>query len=195
MRTIINLVLAAIAALLIWVLVTSISEPIAFGDELDRREDAVITRLKDIRTAQQLYRDVTGEGFAPTFDTLEQVLRNGQIPIVSVFGDPDDPNFDGVIRYDTTYRSALDSAMALGLPIDSLRYVPFTGNNKQFDVRADTVTYQSTLVNVVEVSTNYKYFMGDYANPRFQRYDNTYDPTKTIKFGNMSTPSVAGNWE
>jgi len=50
-------------------------------------------------------------------------------------------------------------------------------------------------VNVVEVSTNYKYFMGPYANPRFQRYDNTYNPTKTIKFGNMSTPSLAGNWE
>ncbi|MFK8056733.1 MAG: hypothetical protein AB8F78_11490 [Saprospiraceae bacterium] len=194
MRTVINLVLAAIAAALIWVLVTSISEPIAFGDELGKRQDAVISRLKDIRTAQQLYRDVTGEGFAPTFDTLDQVIRNGQIPIVSVFGDPDDPNFDGVIRYDTTFRSALDSAMALGLPLDSLRFVPFT-DGQQFKVQADTTTYQSTLVNVVEVSTNYKYFMGPYTHPRFQRYDNTYDPNKTIKFGNMSTPSVAGNWE
>jgi hypothetical protein len=194
MRTVINLVLAAIAGVLVWVLISSISEPIAFQDELNRRQDAVIDRLKEVRTAQQLFRDVTGEGFASNFDTLDQVLRNGQIPIVSVFGDPDDPNFDGVIRYDTIYRSALDSAIALRLPLDSLRYVPFTEGQK-FDIRADTVTYQSTLVNVVEVSTNYKYFMGPYANPRFARYDNTYDPTKTIKFGNMSTPSLAGNWE
>ncbi len=194
MRTVINLVLAAIAAALIWVLVSSISEPIAFGDELNRRQDAVINRLKEVRTAQQLFRDVTGDGFANSFDTLDQVLRNGKIPIVSVFGDPDDPNFDGVIRYDTIFRSALDSAMSLNLPLDSLRYVPYT-DGVQFDITADTTTYQSTLVNVVEVSTNYKHFMGPFAHPRFSRYDNTYDPTKTIKFGNMSTPSLAGNWE
>jgi len=176
------------------VLVTSISEPIAFGDELKVRQDAVINRLKEVRTAQQLYRDVTGEGFANSFDSLEYVIRNGRIPIVSVFGDPDDPNFDGVIRYDTIFRSALDSAMSLNLPLDSLRYVPFS-EGQVFDIRADTTTYQSTLVNVVEVSTNYKYFMGPFANPRYKRYDNTYNPTKTIKFGNLSTPSLAGNWE
>ena len=194
MRTVINLVLAAIAGVLVWVLISSISEPIAFQDELTRRQDAVINRLKEVRAAQQLFRDVTGAGFASNFDTLDQVLRNGKIPIVSVFGDPDDPDFDGIIRYDTIYRSAFDSAMTLNIPIDSLRFVPFT-ENQQFSMRADTVTYQSTLVNVVEVSTNYKYFMGPYADPRFGRYDNTYDPTKTIKFGNMSTPSLAGNWE
>jgi len=193
MRTVINLVLVAIAIALSWVLINSISEPIAFKNEKDKREDAVIDRLKEVRTAQQLFRDVTGSGFAPNFDTLDQVLRNGRIPIVSVYGDPDDPNFDGVIRYDTIYRSAYDSAVALKLPLDSLRFVPFT-SGKQFDIRADTVTYQSTLVNVVEVSTNYKYFMGKYTDPRFVRYDNKYDPNKTIKFGNMSTPSVAGNW-
>jgi len=135
MRTVINLVLAVIAGLLVWVLVNSISEPIAFGDELKVREDAVITRLKEVRTAQQLFRDVSGDGFAPSFDSLDYVLRNGRIPIVSVYGDPDDPNFDGTIRYDTIYKSALDSAIALKLPLDSLRYVPFT-NGEEFAHRS-----------------------------------------------------------
>jgi hypothetical protein len=194
MRTVINLVLLVIAAGLVWVLINSIREPIAFGDELNRRTDAVVERLKDVRTAQQLYRDVTGEGFASDFDSLEYIIRNGRIPIVSVFGDADDPNFDGVIRYDTIYRSAFDSAVSLGLPIDSLRYVPFAGG-KTFQLTADTVTYQSTLVNVVEVKTQYKEFMGPFADPRFSRYNTAYDPNKYLKFGNMSTPSLAGNWE
>lgn len=194
MKLVINLVLLAIAGFLVYALIDSIREPIAFGDERVKRVDAVVERLKDVRSAQQLYRDVTGEGFAHSFDTLEQVLRNGRIPIVSVFGDVDDPNFDGQIRYDTIYRSALDSVQALGINLDSLRYVPYTGG-KTFEMAADTVTYQSTLVDVVEVKTYYREFMGPYADARFSRYDQGYDPNKPLKFGSLSSPSLSGNWE
>lgn len=194
MKLVINVVLLLIAAFLVYTLYGSIEEPIAFGDERVKRTDAVVERLKDVRQAQQLYRDVTGQGFAPTFDTLQEVLRNGRIPIVSVYGDVDDPNFDGEIRYDTIYKSAYDSIQALGIVLDSLPYIPYTGGEK-FEIWADTVTYQSTLVDVVEVKTYYKSFMGEYADPRFARYDQAYDPNKPLKFGNRSSPSLSGNWE
>ena len=194
MKLIINLLLLGIAAVLVWALASSISEPIAFGDELNRRRDAVVDRLKDVRTAQQLYRDVTGAGFAHSFDTLESVLRGGNIPIVSVYGDVDDPNFDGVIRYDTVFVPARDSIERLGISIDSLRYVPYSGK-KQFELRADTTTYQSTLVDVVEVKTYYRDFMGPFADQRFSRYDQNYDPSKPLKFGNLNSPSLSGSWD
>ena len=194
MKLVINVALLLIAAFLVYTLYGSIEEPIAFGDERVKRTDAVVERLKDVRQAQQLYRDVTGQGFAPTFDTLQEVLRNGRIPIVSVYGDVDDPNFDGEIRYDTIYKSAYDSIQALGIVLDSLPYIPYTGGEK-FEIWADTVTYQSTLVDVVEVKTYYKSFMGEYADPRFARYDQAYDPNKPLKFGNRSSPSLSGNWE
>ena len=194
MRLVLNIVLLLIAIGLGFALYSSIEEPIAFGDELGRRTDVVVDRLKQVRTAQQLYRDAEGtDGFAKTFDDLTTVLRNGRIPIVSVFGDPDDPNFDGQIRYDTAYKSAYDSIQVLGIDLDSLRYVPFGGG--QFEIFADTTRYQQTLVDVVEVSTRYGDFMGPFADARFQRYDQSYDPGKTLKFGNRSTPSLSGNWE
>jgi len=194
MRLIINLVLIALVGLLCYVLYSSIKEPIAFNGEKEKRKNAVIDRLMEARQAQEIYRDVTGM-FASDWDSLNYVLQTGKIQNVSVFGDPDDPNFDiSQIRYDTTYQPAMERVNELGLNLDSIRFIPF-GGGASFDIAADTISYQSTQVNVVQVGTEYKKFMGPYANPRFARYDNTYDPNATIKFGDMSAPNTAGNWE
>ena len=193
MRLVINLILAAIVVGLIWVLISSIREPIAFKAEKERRERAVIDRLMDIRTAQEFYRDITGL-FAPSFDTLSDVLRTGKFQIVSVIGDPDDPKFTGVITYDTVYQPAIDTIRTLGINLDSLRYVPYS-SGVVFDIAADTMAYQSTLVNVVEVGTMRSNFMGKFSDARFRRYDQSYNPRSIIKFGNLNAPNLSGNWE
>ncbi len=193
MRLVINLILAAIVVGLIWVLISSIREPIAFKAEREKRERAVIDRLMSIRTAQEFYRDITGQ-FASNFDTLNDVLKNGEFQIVSVIGDPDDPDYTGTITYDTTYQPAIDTVRALGINLDSLRYVPF-GRGVTFDIAADTTSYQSTTVNVVEVGTKRSNFMGKFSDPRFKRYDQSYDPNSVIKFGNLNAPNLSGNWE
>ena len=193
MRLAINLILAAIVIGLIWVLISSIREPIAFKAEREKRERAVIDRLMDIRTAQEFYRDIKGT-FANSFDTLVQTLETDSFRIVSVIGDPDDPNFQGEITYDTTYSPSMDTIIALGINLDSLRYVPYT-SGITFDIAADTTNYQSTTVNVVEVGTMRSNFMGPYKDPRFKRYDQSYDPQSIIKFGNLNAPNLSGNWE
>lgn len=194
MKLLINLLLLALAIFLGYVLYNSIREPIAFGDELARRQDAVVNRLRQIRSAQQIYRDVSGGPYAKNFPELINTLKTGNIPVVSVYGDPDDPNFDGVIRYDTILMPAIDSIRSLKINIDSLPFIPFSGG-KTFDIKADTATYQQAKVQVVEVGTQYKTFMGPYADPRFTRYRQDYDPEATIKFGNMGQPTLSGNWE
>lgn len=193
MRLVINLILVGVIIGLIWLLIQSIREPIAFKAEKDKREQAVIDKLMTIRTTQEAFRDIKG-GFAPNFDTLQYVLENDSFQIVQVFGDPDDPNFTGEITYDTFYYPAIDSIRALGINLDSLRYVPYT-NGEVFEMQADTLTYQSTLVNVVEVGIRRKAFMGPFADPRFARYDKGYNPESVLKFGNMSAPNLSGNWE
>lgn len=193
MRILINLVLAAIIIGLIWVLISSIREPIAFKAEKERRERAVIDKLMKIRTTQEAFRNIKG-GFANSFDSLSYVLETDSFSIISVIGDPDDPDFTGDIIYDTTYMPAIDSINAMGINLDSLRFVPF-GNGAEFEIQADTITYQSTNVPVVEVGVRRKYFMGPYADPRFARYDNSYDPNSYVKFGNMNAPNLSGNWE
>ena len=193
MRLIINLVLIALVAALAYLLFDSIREPIQFKDAKDLRKSIVVAKLKQIRTAQEMYRGVTGE-FAPTFDTLAEVLKTGKFALISVYGDPDDPTFTGEIQYDTTYTPAIDSVRAIGMNLDSLRFIPLT-DGMEFDIAADTMTYQSTLVQVVEVGTQIKNYMGEYADPRFARYDNSYDPSRTIKFGDMNKPNLSGSWD
>lgn len=194
MRKVFNLVLLAVAAVFAYLVYQSISEPIAFNDERTKREFAVRAKLEEIRTAQELYRDITGV-FAPSFDTLKQVLSTEQFTIINVQGDPDDPNFQGQITYDTIYRPAIDSILALGINLDSLQYVPYGKPGTTFRIQADTIDYQSTTVPVVEVGVQRKEFMGPYASKRFARYDQNYDPNKPMKFGDMNKPNLSGNWE
>jgi hypothetical protein len=193
MRIVINLILATIVLGLIWVLINSIQEPIAFKAERERRERAVIDKLMMIRQAQEAFRDIKG-GFAPTFDSLKNVLRNDKFTIIQVIGDPDDPNYTGTISYDTTYIPAFDSIIKIGIRLDSIEFVPF-GEGAVFDIAADTLTYQSTLVNVVEVGTRRQTFMGRFADSRYARYDQSYNPGSIIKFGDMNKPNLSGNWE
>jgi len=191
MRLVINLILIALVAALAFLLIDSIQEPIAFKAVKDFREEVVQNKLVQIRDAQEHYRSITGE-FAHNFDTLKEVLSTQQFAIVSVMGDADDPN-NSEITYDTTFVNAADSIAKLNINLDSLRYVPFA-DGVEFEIQADTLTYQSTLVNVVEVGTRINKFMGDYSNPRFKRYDNSYDPNTFLKFGDMNKPSTAGSW-
>jgi hypothetical protein len=192
MRLVINLLLVAGIIGGIYLLISSIREPIAFSAEKNKREAAVIEKLKQIRQAQEMYRNITGV-YASDFDSLAYVLTNGQFMIIQAFGDPDDPT-NPVVTRDTMYKSAKDSLNALGWNADSLRFVPF-GKGVKFEISADTLTYQSTLVSVVEVGVQRKAFMGPYADKRFARYDDRYDPDSRIKFGNMFAPNTAGNWE
>ena len=192
MRLIINIVLALLIVVLAWLLISSIREPISFKREYDKREDAVRTKLTDIRKAQEHYRGITGE-FAPNFDTLKQVLTEGQFGIVKAFGDRDATDASEEISYDTTWVSAADSIAAIGLVLDGIEVIPFS-EGKQFDIQADTITYQSTLVHVCEVSTKRENYMGEFADPKFQMYDKNYDPFSIIKIGDMYKPSLSGNW-
>lgn len=196
MRLVFNVILLLIAAALAYMLYQSIEEPIAFDNEKERRKDIVVEKLETIRKAQEMYRDITGN-FAPTFDTLIDVLTNGRFTRIAVIGDPDDPNFTGEITYDTSYTAAIDSVRALGMDLAKLRYVPTFPDTKeiQFMIAADTIEYQSTTVAVVEVGTPWKTFMGDYADARFAKYDQNFNPNKVLKFGDLNKPNLSGNWE
>ena len=196
MRLVLNVILLLIAAALAYMLYLSIEEPIAFDAEKSRRKDIVVEKLELIRDAQEMYRDITGD-FAPNFDTLVDVLTNGRFTRIAVIGDPDDPNFTGVITYDTSYTKAIDSVRTLGMDLKTLKFVPLFKDTEQttFQIAADVIDYQSTMVAVVEVGTPYKSFMGKYSDARFAKYDQNYSPNKVIKFGDLNKPNLSGNWE
>ena len=45
-----------------------------------------------------------------------------------------------------------------------------------------------------KVGTPYATFMGDFASLKYSKYDQKYDPANPIKFGNLNSPNLAGNW-
>jgi type II secretory pathway pseudopilin PulG len=199
MRLIINLILIVVVGLLGYLLFFGIKEPIAFGDAKKERLSAVTDRLKQVRFAQEFYRDITGQ-FASDFDSLKHVLRTDSFTLVKIIGNPDDPNSE-FTRIETK-KSAMDSITYLyndpdhkiKIVLDSLPFVPY-GGGATFSIQADTLTYQKTLVNVTEVGTQWKTFMGIYSDEKYQRYDNLYFPENMVKFGDMSGPNLGGNWE
>ena len=190
MRVIISLVLALVVAFLAYMLYTNIKEPISFHAEKEVREGLVQDKLEQIREAQKIYKDITGQ-YAHNFDTLSSVLRNDSIEFVKFSGDPD----AGIEIVKTfSYTPAIDSVRALGINLDSLKYVPYNQTGSTFSMSADTITYQQTLVHVCEVSTRYSEFMGKYSDSKYGRFDNLYKPSNRLKIGDMSKPTLNGNW-
>lgn len=191
MKTIINIVLLLITIGLIALLGMSINEPIKFNEARDMRDGAVIAKLKKIRDAQQAYRGIKGL-YASNFEELVSTLKTDSFSIKRAFGNPDEEG--GTFRIETSYVSAADSMVALGINLDSLSYIPY-GNGAAFDVKADTITYQQTKVPVVEVRAQIKSYMGEYGDYKYTKYDDRYDPDGYRKFGDLGKPSTSGNWE
>jgi len=193
MKYVINFVLLALIVVFAYFLYQSIAEPIRFTDTKAKRQKVVIENLKQIRKSQELYREMT-DSFANNFDTLIYVLKHDSIPVVKIVGNPDEISSIAEVEYDTIYFSAIDSINNLKINLDSLKYVPFS-NGKTFSIAADEIDYQKTKVNVVEVGVRYKDFMGKYADKKYQKYETGYDPNNQIKFGDLNTPNLTGNWE
>ena len=194
MKYLINLLIIGAVALFAYLLYSGINEPIKFRSELDERKIVVTDKLQQIRTAQEIYREIKGE-FAPSFEQLSSVLKTDSIPFRQLIADPDDPENPDKFIVNIIKYSAIDSIRGMGINLDELAYVPYTNKGSKFEIQADTMTYQSTLVPVVEVMTKWGTFMGDYNDPKFSMYQKDYNPMAKLGFGSMSSPNLEGNWK
>ena len=92
------------------------------------------------------------------------------------------------------YAPTVDSIRNIGYNLDSLPYVPF-GNGTKFDMVADTIRQGNIILDVLECGIQRKAFMGKYADISYKKFDNRYDPDSRLKFGDLRSPSLTGNWE
>ena len=77
-----------------------------------------------------------------------------------------------------------------------LANVPYGENNDKFEINAELIEYESIEVWATEVRAQFKVFMGStYGQEKYMNYDDRYDPTKYLKFGDMGSPNLSGNWE
>lgn len=192
MRLIINILLILLCLGIGYLIYGNIKEPIVFQGELDKRQGAVSGQLEKIRSAQEIYKKIT-DRYADNFDSLKHVLKTANIETYKIIGDIDDQNSETEIE--TLYTRASDSIRSMGISIDSLDYVPYGESGAQFQIDADTMTYQNTLVNVVEVGIQKKKYMGKYGSKKYMKYNPFYNPDEMIKFGDMNSPNTSGNWK
>lgn len=88
-KIILEVLLAALICLLVWLTVKSVQKPVNFNNELKARSQVAIQRLKDIRTLQVAFKSVNGR-FSPTVDSLKMFYETGQMDIVMQIGSHDD---------------------------------------------------------------------------------------------------------
>ena len=84
-----EILLAAVICLLVWLTVKSIQKPVEFNKEVAARSAVGIQRLKDIRTLQEAFKSVNGR-FSPTVDSLKLFYETGKMDIIMQIGSNDD---------------------------------------------------------------------------------------------------------
>jgi hypothetical protein len=202
MKTIIQILLTVAILGLGYMLIDSIRQPIRFREAQQARYDRTIQRLKDIRTAQLAYRSVHGE-FAGDFDALINFVKTDSFRVVRAIGfedeDADEETREEIIR-DTIRISVQDSLFRRGYPVDSLRYVPFTGGREQFFLGSGTVLTGSGLeVQVFEAHVHNNVLLRGLdrqlvINMNDERTRRNQFPG--LRVGSLEeTTNNAGNWE
>ena len=190
MKTVINIVLAACAAGLLYVCYGSIMGPINFKKVKDQREQQVIARLIDIRKAQLEYRSVHEGRYTASFDTLIDFVKTAKLPFIKKEGALTDTQLEngltekkavaliekarktgnwkevekeGLMGFsrDTLWVSVLDTIYPKGFNADSLRYVPF-GNGAMFEMEIrDDTTNMGAPLHLFQAQTPYETYIND----------------------------------
>ncbi len=204
MKKTIQIVLAVLIVVLSYFLVESIMKPIRFKKEQTHRYQVVIQKLKDIRTAQLAYKDVYGQ-FTGSFDTLTNFVKYDSLPLIFKKGEiPEDllgqitekeAIAKGMIVRDTSHVAVLDSLFGKSYPIDSLRFIPFSGG-KQFNLaQGQVITGSKLKVDVFEAAAPSKYILKGLDQQMIVNLNDGWD-YPGLKVGSLEEANnAAGNWE
>lgn len=210
MKTALQIALGAIVIILFYFLYASIERPLNFEKEKKERYDATIARLKDIRKAELVYKDVHGK-FTGSWDTLISFVKTGKIPLVRKIGMLTDSMIEagwtekqalkeGKIIRDTIRVSVLDSIFGKNYKIDEIKFVPIKDTVAQFHLGATWISTGSGIkVPVFEAKAHNNTVLCKLDR---QQVINLNESKRTngkypgLKVGSLvETNNNAGNWE
>ncbi|KAB2871561.1 MAG: hypothetical protein F9K37_02975 [Bacteroidales bacterium] len=199
MKTVYQILLAILIVVVGYFVFESIMAPIRFNKEKDKRYDATIQRLKDVRTAQLAYRSRFNK-FTGSFDTLITFLKEGEFKVVKQIGSEDDSVAlaQGKV-YRDTIKVAVRDSLFKNYAVDSLRFVPFSGGI-QFEMAAGELeTGSKVKVKVFECKAHNDVILKGLNR---QEIININDLQKKLeKYPGLQVGSMieatnnAGNWE
>lgn len=195
---ILKIVLAIVVIVLGYLLYSSIMKPIRFQEELTVRNAQIASRVKDIRSAQTLYKQFNN-AYTSSFDTLYHFLKTGQIPIIKMVADPTDTTFTRTINDTLGYVSIQDSLFSKrpNFNMQDLAIIPFS-NGQKFVMSADKVDKGGVLVPVIEILVPYEIYLSDMPKQdviNLEAAQKTMNRYPGIRMGSLVEATTDGNWE
>ena len=198
-KVILHVILVAAISVVIYFIYESVQKPLRFNAEKERRYEATIQRLKDIRTAQVAFRSEYKK-YTGSFDTLITFLKTDSFRVIRIVGDVDDSASvaAGRITRETILVPVMDSLFSRGYPVDSLKFVPFA-SGKIFELGINNISAGNVIVNVFEAKVDNNVLLHG-LDPQLLFNFNTDRLIKTgyagLKVGSLTeTTNNAGNWE
>lgn len=215
MRIVLQIVFAALIVFLGYQVFQTINRPVQFEKIKTTRNKQVIAKLKDIRDAQRAYVLANGK-YTGSFDTLENFVKTGYIPLIKRTGvltdemlangiDEQKAIKKGLIQVDTTRVSVMDSLFSKrpNFKVEELRYIPVPGK-QVFTMAAKQLPSESGIeIPVYEVKAHYNTIFADLKDGEYNeefRAD-TMELTRLKKYIGLKIGSLeeandgAGNWE
>ncbi len=197
-KTIFQIILIAIAVVLGYFTYTSIMQPVNFNKEKRAREKVVIQYLKDIRSAQFIYKQLNNR-YTGSFDTLIRFMDSAQIPVVKMIPDPNDTTYTLTINDTVGYVKVADSLFRGQKNVDyrHINIIPFSGG-KKFQMKAGVIEKGGVKVHVFEVKAPFTTFLKGMDEQLIVNLSASRKELKKytgLKVGSMTEPSTDGNWE
>lgn len=208
MKKVLQIVLGLAIIALAYVIYNQITSTTTFNKELEIRKEAVVDRIKDIRTAQRAYKQVN-QRYTPSMDTLIDFVLNGTIDYEKRLVSEDDSaamaelKKKGLKNVEIITMNVIDTIFGTKKvtpeDVKNFKLIPY-GNGAEFIMDAGELTTESKVVVPVFVcKAPYKTFMADLSH---QELVNLIDSEKNlnrypgVKVGDMyQATNDAGNWE
>lgn len=196
--TIIKIALGVVIIVLGYLLYASIMKPVRFEAEVNRRNEAIVARLKDIRTAQTFYKQFNN-AYTSSFDTLGTFLKTARIPVVKMVPDPNDTTFTRTINDTVGYIGLADSLYSKrpNFKIEDMAIIPFT-DGRRFEMKTGKIDKGGVMVSVIEVLVPYEYYLYDMPEQdvvNISKRQERINKYPGIKMGSLTEASTDGNWE
>ncbi len=209
MRFVIQILLWLVIIFLAYLTFNAVYEPIQFNKVKEKRYTKVIENLKDIRSSELAYREVTGR-FTGDWDSLVRFLDTAEFAITqrrdTTFLDEEYKKTYGVDQYiekvviDTLGYSSVKDSLFKG---NQQRYknmmnVPIEGVDAKFDLKAGTVTKKDSEIPVFEAKIAKSKILYDQDRTLVLQENDIQSVDdvngRYISVGSMTEVNTSGNW-
>ena len=198
MKAVIQFVLFIIIVVLGYLVYDSIMEPVRFNQEKNHREKVVVQRMKDLRSAELIYKQLNGT-YLDNWDSLVQFMDTAEIPVVKIIPDPNDTTFTLTINDTVGYVRVYDSVFhhKNDVNLNEFMLIPFSGGDT-IELHAGSIDRGGVTVQVFEAKAPYSSYLKGMDKQTIINMTSgkkDIDLYPGIKVGSMTEPSTDGNWE